>query len=146
MPEAISPFDFAKTIHEKTGNLMAEDPSAEKSYNAFMVNRCLSYYADTILQANAMNIRHGLSPKMQYDFLMGAVTKRRRYSKWAKPDPDTVSLLDAVSDMLQCSRKKAIEAVQTMGLEVAKAAVEAFVAGHGGQAEKKKRRSSQEGT
>ena len=37
----------------------------EKEYVPFVVNKCLSYFPDTIIQANNMNMHHGIDPKMQ---------------------------------------------------------------------------------
>ena len=60
------------------------DDIAEKDYNAFMVNRGLSYFADTILMANEMNINHHLDSRLQFDFLINIVKKKKRFSKWLK--------------------------------------------------------------
>jgi len=34
------------------------DDITEKSYNAFMINRSLSYFQDTVFFANEMNLQH----------------------------------------------------------------------------------------
>ena len=60
------------------------DDIAEKDYNAFMVNRGLSYFADTVLMANEMNINHHLDSRLQFDFLINIVKKKKRFSKWLK--------------------------------------------------------------
>lgn len=60
------------------------DDIAEKAYNSFIVNRGLSYFYDTALIANEMNIHHQLDNRMQFDFLRGVVRKRKRFSKWNK--------------------------------------------------------------
>lgn len=60
------------------------DPDAEKSYVPFMVNRGLSYFADTVLYANEMNMTPSADKKMQFDFLRYGIRKRKRFSKWAK--------------------------------------------------------------
>lgn len=80
---SISPFDFLTSITSSKKNLIVDDVS-EKQYNAFMVNRGLSYFSDTVHYANLMNQYHGLSKKAQYSFLMNSVSKRRRFSKWHK--------------------------------------------------------------
>lgn len=66
-----------------------EDPQAEKEYNAFMVNRGLSYFPDTILYANEMNTLHHLDAKLQYHYLINIVRPRKRFSKWAKKKEDS---------------------------------------------------------
>lgn len=63
--------------------------SADKDYVPFMVNRGLSYFADTILYANAMNERAALPAKMQFDFYRYAIRPRKRFSKWSKKADET---------------------------------------------------------
>lgn len=76
----MNPFDVLKGINEKN------DPAEfdETKYPAFMVNRGLSFFQDTVLLANEMNRCHHLDGQLQYDFLKGIVRKRKRFSKWAK--------------------------------------------------------------
>lgn len=83
-----TPFDFINSINQTKKNLM-EDPQAEKEYNAFMVNRGLSYFPDTILYANEMNTLHHLDAKLQYHYLINIVRPRKRFSKWAKKKEDS---------------------------------------------------------
>ena len=56
----------------------------EKDYNAFMVNRGLSYFPDTVIYANEMNKFHHLDNRLQYLFLINITRKRNRFSKWNK--------------------------------------------------------------
>ena len=56
----------------------------EKDYNAFMVNRGLSYFPDTVIYANEMNKFHHLDNRLQYQFLINTIRKRNRFSKWNK--------------------------------------------------------------
>jgi hypothetical protein len=67
-----------------------EYPEAERLYVPFVVNRCLSYFPDTIMQANEMNMNSHIDGKTQYDFLLNSTRSRRRFSKWFKieTDPD----------------------------------------------------------
>jgi hypothetical protein len=50
-----------------------------------MINRTLSYHYDTVLLANEMNQRAHLDKKLQNDFLINTVRKKRRFAKWVKP-------------------------------------------------------------
>ena len=83
-----TPFDFINSISQSKKNLM-EDPQAEKEYNAFMVNRGLSYFPDAILYANEMNTLHHLDNRLQYHYLINIVRPRKRFSKWAKKKEDS---------------------------------------------------------
>jgi hypothetical protein len=67
-------------------NLIDKDSDAESSYNPFLVNRSLSYFPDTVFMSNEMNRLHHLDNKMQYDFLINIVRKKKRFSKWDKPE------------------------------------------------------------
>ena len=50
-----------------------------------MINRSLSYFNDTVILANEMNKYHHLDGRLQYSFLINIVRKRKRFSKWNKP-------------------------------------------------------------
>ena len=62
------------------------DDASEKQYVPFMVNRGLSYFSDTVLFANEMNRYHHLDKRLQFDFLINAVRKKKHFSKWVKAD------------------------------------------------------------
>ena len=84
------------------------DDDCEKSYNSFMVNRGLSYFQDTIIIANEMNRQHQLDSKLQYQFLINMIRKRKRFSKWAKAQKE--SDIDAVKEYYGYSNEKARQA------------------------------------
>lgn len=79
-------FDFVNNI-STSNNSIWEDGISDKEYNAFMANRALSQYYDTVMFAQAMNERSNIAPKLQYDFYLTAITnKRKRFAKWHKPE------------------------------------------------------------
>lgn len=80
----MNPFEFVSAISDSKENLIVDDIS-EKAYNPFMINRSLSYHYDTVLLANEMNQRAFLDKKLQNDFLINTVRKKKRFSKWIKP-------------------------------------------------------------
>jgi hypothetical protein len=69
---------------------------AEKLYVPFLTNKGLSYFVDTVYLANEMNRRSGIDKKLQFSFYLNTVRKRKRFSKWHKPqlsnDLDAVML------------------------------------------------------
>jgi hypothetical protein len=79
-----SPFDYTNAINQTKVDIMVDDIE-EKSYSSYMVNRSLSYFPDTVLLANEMNIHHHLDNKLQFHFLLNTIRKGKRFSKWAKP-------------------------------------------------------------
>ena len=79
----MNPFDYLNAINSTKKDIMVDD-IAEKSYTPFMVNRGLSYFADTVLLANEMNLNHHIDNRLQFDFLINIVKKKKRFSKWLK--------------------------------------------------------------
>lgn len=73
----------------------ASESENEKAYNSFMINRGLSFFQDSVLFANEMNMRHQLPPRMSYDFYRNSLRPRKRFSKWFKalPDPEDIELI-----------------------------------------------------
>ena len=84
----MNPFEFVSSINFTKKDIMIDDV-AEHSYNRFMVNRSLSYFNDTVCLANVMNQYHHIDNKLQYHFLINIIRKRKRFSKWIKPDLDS---------------------------------------------------------
>lgn len=80
----MNPFDFVNAINSTKKNLINEDPALEKEYTPFLTNKSLSYFTDTIMDANLMNMHHGLDKKLQFDYLINIVRPGKRFSKWAK--------------------------------------------------------------
>lgn len=79
----MNPFEYLNAINYTKQDIMVDD-IAEKGYNAFMVNRGLSYFNDTVLMANEMNQHAHLDNRLQFDFLINIVRKKKRFSKWTK--------------------------------------------------------------
>ena len=80
----MGPFDFLNAINDTKVNVMVDD-IAEKQYLPFIVNRGLSYFLETVLYANEMNQNHHLDKRLQFDYLINSVSRKRRFSKWLKP-------------------------------------------------------------
>lgn len=110
----ISPFDYIKSINEKTGNMMSMSPDAERDYIPFVVNRGLSFSADSVLYANEMNCLPLADKRMQYDYLYNSIRKRKRFDKWLKPDEVNEETLAAVMTVYKVGRKRAIEYIRLL--------------------------------
>jgi NACalpha-BTF3-like transcription factor len=111
----MTPFDFLNAINMTKEDLF-KDPQAEKDYNAFIVNRGLSYFPDTILLANEMNVRHELPSSLQFSFLLNSATKRKRFSKWHKKDAFTDDL-KLIMEYYKYSSEKAKRALDVLTSE-----------------------------
>ncbi len=104
----MNPFEYTKAINDTKQDIMVDD-IAEKGYNSFMVNRGLSYFNDTVLMANEMNVQHHIDSRLQFDFLINIVRKKRRFSKWAKPQIE--SDIEVVKEYYGYSNEKARQAL-----------------------------------
>lgn len=110
----MNPFDFVKAINNKK-DIMRDDLD-EKAYNSFMVNHSLSYFPDTVLLANEMNINYQIDSKLQFDFLLGTVRKNpKRFSKWNKVDSSEE--LQAVKEYYGYSNSKARSALSLLSTD-----------------------------
>ena len=100
----MNPFEYANAINYTKKDIMVDD-IAEKSYSPYMINRQLSYFPDTVLAANEMNRNHHLDNRLQFDFFINIIRKRKRFSKWFKPEQ--ISDLDVVKKYYGYSNEKA---------------------------------------
>lgn len=88
------------------------DQLAESQYQPFLINRGLSYHVDTVMYANEMNMNSHLDNKLQFDYLINTVRKKKRYAKWAKGSDD--SDVEAVKQYYGFNTQKAREAVRVL--------------------------------
>ena len=100
----MNPFEYLNAINYTKQNIMIDDIT-EKSYNSFMINRGLSYFSDTVLMANEMNQHHHIDNRLQFDFFINIVRKKKRFSKWNKPE--TASDVEVVKEYYGYSNEKA---------------------------------------
>ncbi len=110
----MNPFDYLNAINDTKKNIMVDD-IAEKSYNSFMVNRGLSYFNDTVIYANEMNRYHHLDHRLQFEFYINSIRKRKRFSKWIKPD--TAGDVEVVKEYYGYSNEKARQALTLLTSE-----------------------------
>ena len=110
----MNPFEYVNAINYTKKNIMIDD-MAERSYAPYMVNRQLSYFPDTILAANEMNRNHHLDNRLQFDFFINIIRKRKRFSKWYKPE--IISDLDAVKKYYGYSNEKARQVLTLLNTE-----------------------------
>jgi len=69
--------DWLNSINQTKKNLIDEDPSIEKDYPPYIINRCFSGHLDAVLFANEMNKYNFLPKRMQYDFYINISELRR---------------------------------------------------------------------
>ena len=108
----MTPFDFLNAINITKKDLISEDPTVEKEYSAWMVNRGLSYFPDTIMYANELNQRHQIPSKWQFQYLLNSIPKKKRFSKWFKHEEE--DNLQMVMDCYGYSSEKAKQALDIL--------------------------------
>ena len=110
----MNPFEYLNAINYTKQNVMVDD-LAEKSYNSFMVYRGLSYFSDTVLMANEMNRYHHIDNRLQFDFFINIVRKKKRFSKWNKPE--IVSDVEVVKQYYGYSNEKSRQVLSLLTSE-----------------------------
>jgi hypothetical protein len=110
----MGPFEFIKAINTSK-DVMKDNSLAEKDYIPFLVNRGLSFFQDTVIQINEMNIRHYIDNKLQFDYLLNNIRPRKRWSKWLKPDK--IDNLELVKTYFGFGNEKAKEALEVLSNE-----------------------------
>ena len=77
--------DYLNAINHEKKNLMdTDDEMWEKKYPAFIVNKCIAPFPDTIHLVNEMNLHNHLDKKLQFDFLLNSIRTRKRFTPWLK--------------------------------------------------------------
>ena len=103
---SVSPFDYVASITTSKKNMMRDtenDTLAEKDYNPWIVNKALSYFKDTALIANEINVQHHLPKRAQYEFLINIVRPNKRWAKWVKDENNED--LDIICEYYRCNSK-----------------------------------------
>jgi hypothetical protein len=112
-----NPFDYINAINKNEDIIRSsESPElAEKEYSPYMVNRGLSYFPDTILYANEMNMLAHVDHILQFDYLLNSIRPRKRFSKWVKKRED--SDIEAVKEYFGYGYAKAQQALTVLSTQ-----------------------------
>lgn len=103
--------EILNSINYSKKNILT-DPQQEKEYVPYVINRCLSYFPDTLLHANEMNRLNFLDKRVQYDYYLRSIRSRKRFSKWLKKEE--VDDLEIVKKFFNYSEKRAREALKIL--------------------------------
>ena len=90
--------DWLNSINQTKKNLIDEDPSIEKEYAPYIINRIYSGHLDSVMFANEMN---------KYSFL-----SKKRFSPWLRKDK--IKDLDYVKRYYGYSNEKAQQALKIL--------------------------------
>tara|TARA_Y100000389_G_scaffold59512_2_gene55569 strand:- start:1718 stop:2119 length:402 start_codon:yes stop_codon:yes gene_type:complete len=103
--------DYLNSINMTKKDVML-DEFDEKKYPAYVVNRCLAPFPDTIIYVNEMNRLCLLDSRLQYDFLLNSIGKRKRFAKWLRASK--LKNLDLVKEYYGYSNEKAKQALEVL--------------------------------
>tara|TARA_B100000780_G_scaffold75705_1_gene50967 strand:- start:381 stop:767 length:387 start_codon:yes stop_codon:yes gene_type:complete len=77
--------EYLNAINFTKNDLMkSEDDLWKKKYPAFIVNKMLSAFPDTIMLVNEMNRNHFIDKDMQFQFLLNSIRTKKRYSPFLR--------------------------------------------------------------
>lgn len=103
-------FDYVTAVSDTKKDIMTgteNDDLAEKGYNPFITNKALSYHVDSILFANDMNLHPSLDNRLQFDYFLHSLPKKKRFSKWAKKTENED--IDLICEYYSCNYTRATE-------------------------------------
>lgn len=124
----MTPFEYLNAINFTKVNLLKDDPHLLKDYNSFIVNRGLSYFGDTVMYANEMNMHASIPKKWQFDFYLAGIKKKKRFSKWSKRE-STSDDLKLIMQQYDYSAKRAQEALDMLTDDQLKSIRESYKTG-----------------
>ena len=107
--------EWLNSINNTKKNLIDEDPSLEKEYPPYIINRCFSGHIDSIMFANELNKYPNLSKKLQYDFFLNSLRKKKRFSPWLRKDQ--IKNLDLIKQYYGYSNEKAKQVLNILTKE-----------------------------
>lgn len=85
----------------------------EKDYNAYIVNRALSFHADCILHVNELNVRPSIDSRMQYLYLLNSIRGyKRKFVPWTKRE--NIQDIEMIQQYFGFSRAKAKDAMSVL--------------------------------
>ena len=120
--------DYLPAINHTKKNLMnSDDPMWEKKYPAFMVNKVLSGFQDTVMLCNEMNRNHFLDRDMQFQFLLNSIRSKKRFTPFLKAGK--IKDIECVKEYYGYSNEKAKSALNILTKEQLKLIKESLYKG-----------------
>ena len=107
--------NWLNSINNTKINLIDEDPDLEKEYSPYIINTCFSGNIDSIMFANELNKHPNLAKKLQYDFFLNSLRKKKRFSPWLRKDQ--IKNLDLIKQYYGYSNEKAKQVLNILTKE-----------------------------
>ena len=105
--------EYLNAINFTKKDLMkSEDDLWKKKYPAFIVNKMLSAFSDTIMLVNEMNRNHFIDKDMQLQFLLNSIRTKKRYSPFLRANK--LKEIECVKEYYGYSNDKAKSALDIL--------------------------------
>ena len=105
--------DYLNSINfTKTDLMKSEDKEWIKKYPAFIINKILSGFLDTIMLVNEVNRNHFLDKDMQYQFLLNSIRSKKRFSPFLRASK--LKDIECVKEFYGYSNEKAKSALDIL--------------------------------
>ena len=105
--------EYLNAINFTKKDLMkSEDDLWKKKYPAFIVNKMLSAFSDTIMLVNEMNRNHFIDKDMQFQFLLNSIRTKKRYSPFLRASK--LKEIECVKEYYGYSNEKAKQALNIL--------------------------------
>ena len=120
--------EYLNAINFTKKNLMdSDDELWKKKYPAFIVNKLLSAFSDTIMFVNEMNRNHFLDKDMQFQFLLNSIRQKKRFTPFLKAGK--IKDIECVKEYYGYSNEKAKSALDILTKEQLKLIKESLYKG-----------------
>jgi len=105
--------EYLNAINFTKKNVMnSDDPMWEKKYPAFIVNKMLSGFSDTVMLVNEMNRNHFLDRYMQFQFLLSSIRSKKRFTPFLRANK--LKEIECVKEYYGYSNDKAKSALDIL--------------------------------
>ena len=102
-------------ILQSKKNVLVNEQDVKK-YDAFIVNKALSFHVDCVLYANEMNIHHELDNDLQFQYYLNTIrSMKRKFQPWQKAEINKD--LEPIKEYFGFSNEKAKAALQVLNDE-----------------------------
>ena len=122
LKEYLNAINFTKKDLTKS-----EDELWKKKYPAFIVNKLLSAFSDTIMLVNEMNRNHFIDKDMQFQFLLNSIRSKKRFTPFLKAGK--IKDIECVKEYYGYSNEKAKSALDILTKEQLKLIKESLYKG-----------------
>ena len=108
--------EYLNAINFSKKNVMdSEDKQWIKKYPAFIINKILSSFSDTIMLVNEMNRNHFLDKDMQFQFLLNSIRSKKRFTPFLRASK--IKDIECVKEYYGYSNEKAKSALDILTKE-----------------------------